>query len=108
MIIEKIIKKLKNDPDYKWDSEYSSRDLFSVSVQRFIQVIRGILVKPFLKKSAGLLFVGSHVKIRQMELYLVIMFLSQGIPYYFVPVLLHKKAQALQLAMVPALAHALL
>ncbi|HTH82801.1 MAG TPA: acyltransferase [Mucilaginibacter sp.] len=64
MIIEKIIRKLKNDPDYKWESAYSGRDLFSVTWVRSFQLIRGIFLKPFLKKSAGLLFVGTHVKVR--------------------------------------------
>jgi acetyltransferase-like isoleucine patch superfamily enzyme len=64
MIIEKLIRKLKNDPEYKWNSTYSARDLFSVSMRRFIQLIRGLFLKPFLKRSSGLLFMGSHVKVR--------------------------------------------
>ena len=64
MIIEKLIRKLKNDPDYKWDSAYSSRDVFSVTMVRFFQLMRGLSLKPFLRKSAGLIFVGTHVKIR--------------------------------------------
>ncbi|MGZ3756542.1 MAG: acyltransferase [Mucilaginibacter sp.] len=64
MIVEKIIKKLKNDPDYKWDSAYTAGDLFKVSVHRAIQITRGFLLKPFLKSSAGLLFIGRHVKVR--------------------------------------------
>ncbi|HWZ35645.1 MAG TPA: acyltransferase [Mucilaginibacter sp.] len=64
MIIEKLIRRLKNDPDYKWDSAYSARDLLSVSWVRFFQLLRGLLLKPFLKSSRGLVFVGTHVKIR--------------------------------------------
>jgi acetyltransferase-like isoleucine patch superfamily enzyme len=64
MIIEKVIKKLKNDPNYKWDNTYSYRDLFSVSIRRSIQVMRGLFLKPFLKRSSGLLFIGSNVKVR--------------------------------------------
>jgi acetyltransferase-like isoleucine patch superfamily enzyme len=64
MIIEKLIRKLKNDPEYKWNSTYSARDLFSVSMRRSIQLIRGLFLKPFLKRSSGLLFMGSHVKVR--------------------------------------------
>ncbi|MDB5011281.1 MAG: hypothetical protein JWQ06_2070 [Mucilaginibacter sp.] len=64
MIIEKIIKKLKNDPGYKWDSAYSTRDLFRVSKYRSVQIMRGLFLKPFLKKSSGLLFIGSRVKVR--------------------------------------------
>lgn len=64
MIIEKLIRKLKNDPDYKWDSAYSVRDLLCVSWIRFFQVLRGLLLKPFLKSSNGLVFAGTHVKVR--------------------------------------------
>jgi acetyltransferase-like isoleucine patch superfamily enzyme len=64
MIIEKVIRKLKNDPEYKWNSVYSSRDLFSVSMHRSFQIIRGLFLKPFLKRSSGLLFVGNRVKVR--------------------------------------------
>jgi hypothetical protein len=33
-MIEKTIRKLKNDPDYKWESAYSTRDLLSVGEAR--------------------------------------------------------------------------
>ncbi|MES2427337.1 MAG: acyltransferase [Bacteroidota bacterium] len=64
MIIEKLIKILKNDPNYKWESAYTGRDLFSVTWVRFFQIIRGLFVKPFLKRSVGFVFVGTGVKIR--------------------------------------------
>src|SRR3954469_9601289 len=64
MLIEKLIRTLKSDPNYKWDSTYSTRDLLSVSMHRSVQIIRGLFLKPFLKKSAGLIFVGKHVKVR--------------------------------------------
>ncbi len=64
MTIEKVIRKLKNDPDYKWNSAYSARDLFYLSKRRFIQIIRGLFLKPFLKSSSGLLFIGRNVKVR--------------------------------------------
>lgn len=64
MIIEKVIRKLKNDPQYKWDSAYSIRDLAAVSWVRFFQILRGLFLKPFLKKSSGLVFLGTHVKVR--------------------------------------------
>ncbi|WP_222103973.1 acyltransferase [Mucilaginibacter corticis] len=64
MIIEKLIKTLKKDPDYKWESPHSGRDLFSIAWVRFFQVIRGLFLKPFLKKSVGFVFVGTHVKVR--------------------------------------------
>lgn len=63
-MIEKVIRTLKNDPNYKWDSAYSARDLFSVSYVRFWQIVRGVFLKPFLRQSVGLVFVGSNVKVR--------------------------------------------
>lgn len=64
MIIEKLIRKLKHDPNYKWDSAYTTRDLLSVSIRRAIQLLRGLFLKPFIKESTGLLFIGSGVKLR--------------------------------------------
>jgi acetyltransferase-like isoleucine patch superfamily enzyme len=64
MIIEKIIRKLKNDPQYKWDSQYGTRDLLHVSIRRSIQIIRGLFLKPFLKSSSGLLFIGCRVNVQ--------------------------------------------
>jgi acetyltransferase-like isoleucine patch superfamily enzyme len=64
MIIERLIKILKKDPNYKWESPHSSRDLLSIAWVRSVQVTRGLFLKPFLKKSKGLLFRGSHVKVR--------------------------------------------
>jgi len=63
-MIESIIRKLKNDPNYKWESPHATRDLISISWVRLVQVSRGLFLKPFLKKSKGLLFVGTHVKVR--------------------------------------------
>jgi acetyltransferase-like isoleucine patch superfamily enzyme len=64
MIIENIIRKLKGNPDYKWDSTYSVRDLFVITAIRTMQVIRGLWLRLFFKETAGLLFIGSHVKVR--------------------------------------------
>jgi len=64
-MIETIIKKLKNDPNYKWDSAYSGRDLFIVTWTRSWQALRGLLfLKPFLRRSSGLVFLGCGVKVR--------------------------------------------
>lgn len=64
MIIEKLIRKLKNDPNYQWENPYSVRDLVCIMAVRLIQASRGLFVKPLLKKSSGLIFLGSNVKIR--------------------------------------------
>ena len=63
MRIEKLIRKLKNDPNYKWESSYSIKSLILISGHRFFQMIRGTLHRPFFKSCSGLLFVGSNVKI---------------------------------------------
>jgi acetyltransferase-like isoleucine patch superfamily enzyme len=64
MIIEKLIRKLKNDPDYKWDNPYSTRDLIAITSVRVVQMIRGLFLKPFLKTSSGFVFLGRNVKVR--------------------------------------------
>lgn len=64
MLIENLIRKLKNNPDYKWDSAYSSRELFSITSVRSFQMFRGLFLKPFLKKSSGLIFLGTNVKVK--------------------------------------------
>lgn len=63
MFIEKIIRKLKKDPGYKWESSYSLRDLSAVTLRRGIQLLRGIWLRLFLKQSSGLLFIGARVSI---------------------------------------------
>ncbi|GAB2975450.1 hypothetical protein GCM10027049_07550 [Mucilaginibacter puniceus] len=64
MVIEKIIRKLKSDPNYKWESAYTTRDMLCVGLNRSVQVLRGLLLKPFLKQSVGLVFVGRNVIVR--------------------------------------------
>jgi len=63
-MIEKLIRTLKNDPNYKWESPHSTRDLLSISWVRACQLLRGLLLKPFLNRSSGFLFVGRRVKVR--------------------------------------------
>lgn len=63
-MIEKIIRKLKNDPDYKWESAYNGRDMLSLTWVRGWQAFRGLFLKPFLKTSKGFVFLGTHVKVR--------------------------------------------
>lgn len=63
-MIEKLIRKLKNNPDYKWESTYTWRDLLIVTWVRGWQALRGLFLKPFLKSSSGLVFVGRSVKVR--------------------------------------------
>ncbi len=63
-MLEKLIRSLKNDPDYKWESPYTNRDMLTVGLNRAVQVIRGLFLKPFLKRSSGLVFLGRNVIVR--------------------------------------------
>lgn len=63
MSIEQIIRKLKNDPNYKWESVYSHRDLAHITTRRALQICRGLWHKLWFKHAAGLLFIGRGVKI---------------------------------------------
>ncbi|AYL94596.1 acyltransferase [Mucilaginibacter celer] len=68
MLVEKIIRKLKRNPDYKWESRYTLRDLRVILTGRLGQILRGSWVRLFLKHVEGLLFIGSNVKIRHAYL----------------------------------------
>ena len=63
MLVEKIIRLIKKDPAYKWESKYSLRDLSTFSLRRGVQVLRGLFHRPFVKSCNGILFIGSRVKI---------------------------------------------
>lgn len=67
MLIEKLIKKLKRDPNYKWESQYKLRDLLIIIFGRSRQMLRGIFFKLFIR-SDGLMFIGTAVKIKHAHL----------------------------------------
>jgi acetyltransferase-like isoleucine patch superfamily enzyme len=50
--------------NYSIDKSLSTLDLFLILFDKFIQLLRGISLKIFFKKSKGLLFIGSRVKIK--------------------------------------------
>ncbi|SDD39675.1 Hexapeptide repeat of succinyl-transferase [Mucilaginibacter pineti] len=62
-LIEKIICRLKNKPDYKFENNYSFRELYVIILSRGIQVIRGGYKKLFFRASNGLVFIGTRVVI---------------------------------------------
>lgn len=70
MFLERIIRILKQDPNYKWKDKYPFKDLVIIGSVRFFQVLRGALEKLFIKTSKGLLFKGINVTIRHSN-YLV-------------------------------------
>jgi acetyltransferase-like isoleucine patch superfamily enzyme len=67
MIIEKLLSRIKRDPNYKWESEYCSYDLFIVLFGRIRQMLRGVFVKLYVR-SEGLMFIGTGVKIKHAHL----------------------------------------
>ena len=64
MLLEKLIRILKNDPGYKWESKYTFRDLEIIFRNRSWQVLRGIKYKLLFKNSRGMIFIGSGVNIK--------------------------------------------
>lgn len=68
MLIERIIGRLKGDPNYRWQSTYSVFDLFIILKDRGFQIIRGLILKFTAKKSHGLIFAGKYVKIRHAHM----------------------------------------
>lgn len=60
-LVERIISKLKNDPDYHFKISYSTQQFCYLVFYRGLQVLRGIRLKLLLKKSVGLIFCGRSV-----------------------------------------------
>jgi acetyltransferase-like isoleucine patch superfamily enzyme len=69
MLVEKIIRKLKCNPDYKWESKYTFRDMGVILSGRVGQIMRGGYMRLFLKHVEGLLFIGRNVKIKHAYLF---------------------------------------
>ncbi|RYD86503.1 MAG: acyltransferase, partial [Sphingobacteriales bacterium] len=67
MLVEKLIRKLKRDPNYKWESEYRLRDVLIILFGRGRQMLRGMFFK-LLINSKGMMFVGTRVKIKHAYL----------------------------------------
>jgi len=63
-VIERIIKKLKNDKNYVFESDYSIREIVVIVGIRFSQIVRGYY-KLFFNSffSSGVVFCGKNVKI---------------------------------------------
>ena len=69
MLIEKVIRKLKGNPNYKWESEYGLRELSTILRSRCNQVLRGTWRKLFFRESHGLVFMGAGVIIKHPYLF---------------------------------------
>jgi acetyltransferase-like isoleucine patch superfamily enzyme len=66
-VINLIIRKLKESDTYSVDSDLSSWDILIILNKRIFQVIRGLIIKPFLKKSKGIIFKGKNVSIEHLN-----------------------------------------
>ncbi|WP_266363380.1 acyltransferase [Tellurirhabdus rosea] len=64
MLIEKLIRILKRDPNYKWETTYSVRELAIILSDRGWQALRGLRLRLFLHESAGLVFCGKNVTVK--------------------------------------------
>lgn len=62
-LVDRLIQKLGR-VDYRIDASIDHFTLFIIIKNRIVQVIRGFLLKPFLKKSKGLIFLGKNTKIK--------------------------------------------
>ena len=66
-MLRKIINKLINSAGregYSVDSNISNYEIIIILFEKIIQLIRGIIRKPFFKKSSGFMFIGKNVKIK--------------------------------------------
>jgi acetyltransferase-like isoleucine patch superfamily enzyme len=63
-LIETIIRRLKNNPDYKFETDLDFRELLVILLNRSSQIMRGSTKRIFFKKSSGLLFIGTRVVIK--------------------------------------------
>lgn len=62
-IANRIIRRLGRK-NYEIDPSLSSVDLFKVFSSRSVQLFRGLFLKPLLKRSGGIIFLGKNVNIR--------------------------------------------
>ncbi|MGE5681349.1 MAG: acyltransferase [Bacillota bacterium] len=62
--VEKVISKLKKDPSYSIEINYSTRELLHIIIYRAGQILRGAVKKIKLGKTRGVVFCGGSVKIR--------------------------------------------
>lgn len=63
MILEKLIQKIKKEPQYTVTSNISFLEMMLIISDRACQALRGVMIKPFIK-STGFLFLGKNTKIQ--------------------------------------------
>lgn len=62
-VLEKIVARLKNQPDYSFNIDFTTRQLLEIIYYRGMQAVRGMLAKVKLGESSGLIFCGRNVVI---------------------------------------------
>jgi len=62
-VVESLISKLKKDPNYRFKTDYTERQLFNILKYRGYQIMRGLLKRPNIRMTGGLLFCGRSVVI---------------------------------------------
>ncbi len=62
--LERLIGRLKRDPDYRLDGEYANADLAELLRRRGLEAWRGLFVRLRIAESRGIVFAGSHIVIR--------------------------------------------
>jgi len=66
-LVNRIIQKLGRD-NYEVDEQITSYSLIALMVSKFFQLLRGFWLKLFLKRSAGLIFLGRRCRIDHRNL----------------------------------------
>lgn len=68
-LVEKLIAKMKRQPGYRIQGDYSLFQLFMVFYYRFWQAVRGIRIKIIAGKTKGIVFAGKRVRIEHPYLF---------------------------------------
>lgn len=63
-LMQSLVKKVKRDPNYALDYSMRLGDLVAMLWKLGSSLLRGLLHRPFLGKSEGLLFIGKRVRLR--------------------------------------------
>jgi acetyltransferase-like isoleucine patch superfamily enzyme len=62
--VESLVRRLKHDPSYRIEYDYTLGDLAEIVWLRTQQVVRGFLIRPRFARSNGLVFAGRRVSIK--------------------------------------------
>lgn len=62
--MERMIRRLKHEPGYRIESQYSTADLVEIGRRRVFELWRGLFIRARLGRSAGPVFAGGSVTIR--------------------------------------------